>query len=125
MAKAKSKATEPRGSVAARTRRQRRGEPGRAVVQHPGANPNLARPRIAAKESLESAFTKMGGIEGLVRWGKKNPTEFYRIWARLLPRDVNLGVTESLEDLLSQLAEQRGGSDTVQGEFEEVGDGAS
>jgi hypothetical protein len=41
-----------------------------------------------------------------VKWGKQNPTEFYRIWARLLPKDANIAITAMpLEDLLSQLSD--------------------
>lgn len=62
---------------------------------------------VAAKEALLGAFERMGGEAGLVRWGKKNPTEFYRIWARLLPREDNVNVTAvGVEELLRQLDEQ-------------------
>lgn len=64
----------------------------------------MARPRVEAKESLESAFSKLGGIEGLVTWGKQNPTEFYRLWGRLIPKDVSVSASTSLEDLLAKLA---------------------
>lgn len=114
------KATETRGSAAGRARRQKAGEPGRAVVPVPKAQrPRMVRPRIAAKESLETAFERMGGVAGLVQWGKKNPTEFYRIWARLLPKDVNLGATASLEDLLGRLA-SAGAEQAEPAEFHEL-----
>lgn len=43
----------------------------------------------AAREVYEEAFEKLGGVPALVTWGKENPTEFYKIHARLIPQDVN------------------------------------
>lgn len=43
----------------------------------------------SVKEALEAAFHGLGGKAALVRWAETNPTEFYRIWAKLLPRDIN------------------------------------
>lgn len=58
-----------------------------------------------ARENLSQAFDDMGGVPALVKWGKANPTEFYRIWARLIPKEA---VEETsrlpLEDLLARLA---------------------
>jgi hypothetical protein len=34
------------------------------------------------------AFEGTGGTGALVRWAKKNPTEFYKICARLIPHEV-------------------------------------
>lgn len=64
----------------------------------------------AVKETraqLLQAFEDMGGVSGLVRWGKKNSTEFYRIWARLLPKDAPAPADNlPLETLLAKLAER-------------------
>lgn len=58
-----------------------------------------------AREHLTDAFDFMGGVAGLVAWGRQNPTEFYRIWARLIPKEA---APESenmpLEQLLAKLA---------------------
>jgi len=40
------------------------------------------------KEALVEAFEKMGGVPSLVRWGRLNTTEFYKLWVRLLPVQV-------------------------------------
>ena len=42
----------------------------------------------SVKAALCEAFDKLGGVESLVGWGKKNPAEFYRIWSRMLPTEV-------------------------------------
>jgi hypothetical protein len=43
----------------------------------------------AFKTALLEAFQKMGGTDALVKWAKKNPTEFYKICARLIPHEVS------------------------------------
>lgn len=63
-----------------------------------------------ARANLYAAFEDMGGVEELVRWGRGNPTEFYRIWARLIPVEVedeskNMPL-ETLLDMLSKRADQ-------------------
>lgn len=62
----------------------------------------------ATRAQLLEAFELMGGVPALVKWGKTNPTEFYRIWARLLPKDApepDQGKMP-LETLLAKLAER-------------------
>lgn len=73
---------------------------GRAI----GQTNNLNR---QAKTNLEEAFFELGGVPALVRWAKKNRGEFYtKLWARLIPKDVQLGPSEGLEEMLAILAEK-------------------
>lgn len=44
---------------------------------------------LKAKEAFNLAFNKLGGVDELVTWAKKNPTDFYKIYGRLIPTDVN------------------------------------
>lgn len=65
----------------------------------------------AARENLSSAFDLMGGVPALVKWGKSNPTEFYRLWARLIPKEsVEVSAQLPLEALLSKLSSREGES---------------
>lgn len=58
-----------------------------------------------ARDDLAAAFEYMGGVPALVLWGKRNPTEFYRIWSRLIPREVAEPTAAlPLETLLEKLA---------------------
>ncbi|WP_434135919.1 hypothetical protein JQR88_06130 [Pseudomonas luteola] len=41
----------------------------------------------SVKQALEQTFIDMGGVESLTRWGKDNPTEFYKLWAKMLPQE--------------------------------------
>ena len=38
-----------------------------------------------ARAAFQSAFDKMGGAKALYEWGEKNPTEFFKLYARLIP----------------------------------------
>lgn len=57
-----------------------------------------------ARENLVAAFDLIGGVPALVKWGKLNLTEFYRIWARLIPKEAAEEQNNSLETLLAMLA---------------------
>ncbi|MEI6207313.1 MAG: hypothetical protein WCP20_11055 [Desulfuromonadales bacterium] len=52
---------------------------------------------------LRKAYQELGGIEGLVTFGKKNPVEFYKIMAKTLPKDMNVSVS-MLEPMVVVLA---------------------
>jgi hypothetical protein len=41
-----------------------------------------------AKENIAAVFVKLGSTAAMARWAKKNQSEFYRIYARLLPHEV-------------------------------------
>ncbi len=47
----------------------------------------------AVKDALDKAFTKLGGVKSLVEWGESNKTEFYKLWAKMLPQEVKADVT--------------------------------
>lgn len=63
----------------------------------------------AARENLSDAFDLMGGVAALVVWGRTNPTEFYRLWARLIPKEsVEVSAQLPLEELLKKLSGKEG-----------------
>jgi hypothetical protein len=41
----------------------------------------------AAKEAFGLAFEELGGVGGLTEWGRRNRTEFYKLFARLIPAE--------------------------------------
>lgn len=43
-----------------------------------------------AKEAIESAFEAIGGVEKLTEWAKAHPEDFYPIWAKLLPKHIDV-----------------------------------
>jgi hypothetical protein len=43
----------------------------------------------AVKAAMIEAFDQLGGVPSLVKWGKDNQGEFYKLWIRLLPTEVS------------------------------------
>jgi hypothetical protein len=39
----------------------------------------------SAREAFQLAFEGTNGVDGLKTWAKANPTEFYKLYARLIP----------------------------------------
>jgi hypothetical protein len=60
------------------------------------------------KSAFIDAFEEIGGVDNLVKWARCNQTDFYRMLARLMPReiktDVNTGV--SLIECLREIDER-------------------
>jgi hypothetical protein len=45
----------------------------------------------AAKEAIQEAFTRLGDVDGLVKWAKLNQKEFYTIiWPKIIPLQVGM-----------------------------------
>ena len=42
-----------------------------------------------AKEAMATAFEGLGGVDALQTWAHKNQTDFYKLWARLIPAENN------------------------------------
>uniref|UniRef100_A0A6M3IHF8 DUF5681 domain-containing protein n=1 Tax=viral metagenome TaxID=1070528 RepID=A0A6M3IHF8_9ZZZZ len=57
------------------------------------ANPN-GRPKgtpnkfTTLKQAWLDAFDTLGGVEGLATWAKDNPTQFYKMFQSMLPRET-------------------------------------
>lgn len=41
-----------------------------------------------AKENIAAVFDLLGGSPAMQKWAAENPTEFYKLYARLLPHEV-------------------------------------
>ena len=41
-----------------------------------------------AKENVLAVFTRLGGTAAMAEWAEENKTEFYRLYARLIPQEV-------------------------------------
>ena len=57
--------------------------------------------------NLDKAFEEISGVDNLVEWARCNQTEFYRILARLMPREVEAKVSTqfTLLDALMEMEE--------------------
>ena len=45
--------------------------------------------KVTADEraAMQEAFRRMGDVKALSEWASDNPTEFYKLWARLIPAE--------------------------------------
>lgn len=72
---------------------------------------------VLAKENIVEVFDKIGGVAKMAQWAQNNQTEFYKLYARLIPQDlrvdatihdVTMGNESSLADKLAKhLAERQ------------------
>jgi hypothetical protein len=44
----------------------------------------------SAKQAFQHAFDTLGGAQGLARWARSEPGDFYRLYARLIPVEQRL-----------------------------------
>ena len=44
------------------------------------------------KENVVAVFTRLGGTAAMATWARKNQTEFYRLYGRLIPTDMTATV---------------------------------
>jgi len=66
-----------------------------AVIPHAGRY---------ARECVLLAFEMIGGVERMASWADKNPSEFYtRLYAKVITREVEVGASTSLEEMLAKL----------------------
>lgn len=43
-----------------------------------------------AKDNIMAVFNGLGGTSAMKKWAEDNQTDFYKIYARLIPADVKL-----------------------------------
>lgn len=74
----------------------KKGQSGNPNGRPPGPNTFT----VAAKQAFNAAFQGLGGVEELIEWGKKNRTEFYKLYARLIPVEVagSVGIYDARAD---------------------------
>lgn len=67
-----------------------KGNPNIATIGRKGGTPNKITNIV--KLSILDAFKELGGLKGFVEWGKDNRTEFYKIYAKLLPAEMKSAI---------------------------------
>lgn len=71
-------------------------------------NPNGKKPgtqsktTVAAKQAFQLAFEGLGGVTALQAWAADNQTEFFKLFSKLIPQDVNATIVPH-EDRLKEL----------------------
>jgi len=43
----------------------------------------------AFREAVQVVYERLGGHEAFLQWARENPTEYYRIAARLIPTEIS------------------------------------
>ena len=81
------------------------GQSGNPEGRTPGIPNRLTR---EVKEILEQAFEGIGGVEAFVKWGsqKKNRGEFYKLWVKILPKDMKITGDFGLGQLFEMMADK-------------------
>ena len=61
------------------------------------------------KAAFIDAFEEIGGVDNLVEWARCNETEFYKMLARIMPREIHADVNAgySLVELLQEIDDRR------------------
>jgi uncharacterized MAPEG superfamily protein len=49
------------------------------------------------KDNVLAVFNRLGGTAGMAKWAEANQTEFYKIYARLIPAELKGDVEHSGE----------------------------
>lgn len=85
----------------------------------PGRPPgSLNKIGLQAKENVVTVFSRLGGTDAMVRWARRNKSEFYRMYARLIPNYVMAQVnirdaSELSDDELVNIIARSGGNGTA------------
>lgn len=62
---------------------------GHANLRRGGTHRGPSKITASAKEAFSLAFHGLGGATALQAWAKENTTEFYKLFARLIPTEVS------------------------------------
>ncbi len=52
-----------------------------------------------AKENVLAVFNRLGGTAAMAKWAQENQTDFYRLYAKLIPQQIDLDVNIKEKDL--------------------------
>jgi hypothetical protein len=56
----------------------------------------------SAKENVLAVFTRLGGTANMAKWAKENQNEFYKLYARLIPQQIDMEVTQKPCDVSAE-----------------------
>lgn len=58
---------------------------------------------VAVKEALSAAFEGLGGVPKLQTWASENQTEFYKLWAKMMPTQIDANVSATITKIEREL----------------------
>jgi hypothetical protein len=53
----------------------------------------------AAKDNVLAVFNRLGGTHAMAKWAKANQTDFYRLYGKLIPQQIDMEITEKPKDV--------------------------
>ena len=59
-----------------------------------------------ALRSVEKVFLNLGGTEFMTEWARENPSDFFRVWMRLLPSQYTVDQRHRLQSEPAQLTDE-------------------
>jgi hypothetical protein len=62
----------------------------------------------SVKQAFLDVFQRLGGVDGMLQWATAsddNLTEFYRMYSRMLPRNVDLSSEQPIQIVVSRYGE--------------------
>lgn len=59
----------------------------------------------SAKQALINVFEKLGGEDGMKTWADTDKREFYKLWGKLVPLEVEGGLKHQFEPLIITAAD--------------------
>lgn len=62
-----------------------------AIAPRTNGRPKGAKNKVGAgaKENILAVFTRLGGTAAMAEWARENRTEYYKLYARLIPTEVS------------------------------------
>lgn len=58
----------------------------------------------SVKEALHAAFEGIGGVPKLIQWASENQTEFYKLYSKLIPVQVDAAVAHNFVVAVPEVA---------------------
>lgn len=87
---------------------------------------SLNKRTVSVKAAFEAAFQQIGGVDRLTSWAIKEPTEFFKLYAKLLPVQINgeMTINGTLAERLNRVKAKLGGATLLTARQEGRQDGA-
>ena len=66
------------------------------MARTPGSKGKIGK---TAKDNVLAVFTRLGGTAAMAKWAKDNQTDFYKLYARLIPQQIDMDVNIKPKDV--------------------------
>lgn len=54
---------------------------------------SLNKTTVAVKDAFRAAFDQIGGTDALAVWAEKNPGQFYQLFSKLIPTEIDATIS--------------------------------